>query len=367
MNSTIDTLKNALDVHNNHLRLFAINKNRVLTGPKIVLLYITDVCNLKCLHCWYHSPLDKKKKLCGELKFEKIRQVFDDCRTLGVREIHISGRGEPTLHSRFHEIVQYAARNKFKMHLFTNATFPHDWIKCITLFDVLNIDLSAVTEEQYSVLQSAGSTGHFKIVLGNLRLLAGLKKHGKKTPHLKLVYVLNARNYTEIPQVFELAERMKIDEVFIKNIDTRRFHASLQLTPSIVSKAECIIKKMAHKKFFIKRKSNLKHNFLARGVYLDELFMKPTRPKACYMTWYYTFISTSGQITPCCQMQDSHIMGNIYRDPFKEVWRSKQFQRLRLWGSRSLFDNTIDVCRYCCHYQDNNAIQQQLQQLGLAS
>jgi radical SAM protein with 4Fe4S-binding SPASM domain len=225
-------------------------------------------------------------------------------------------------------------------------------IKCMAQFDTLNIDLSAVTQEQYTLLQSGGATGHFKTVLGNLRLLADLKKNNKRAPYVKLVYVLHAHNYREIPDVFD---------------DARRFHASLRLTSGIISKAETLIKKIARKESFRRIKSNLKQNFSARGTYLDELFMKPTRPKACYMTWYYAFISSSGNITPCCQMQQAHIMGNIHRDSFKEVWRSDRFQRFRLWGSRSLFGGTIDVCRRCCHYQDNNIIQQQLQQSGLPS
>jgi len=367
MNFSIQTLRNVIAVHNDHLRLFAINKKKVLAGPRIVQLHITETCNLKCLHCWYHSPLDKNRKLSGELSFAMIRRVLDDCFDLGVEEISISGRGEPTLHSRFLDIVQHARRNKFKMQLFTNATFPHKLIKCMAQLDVLNIDLSAVTQEQYSFLQSGGATDHFKTVLGNLRLLADLKQNKKKAPYVKLIYVLHAHNYREIPIVLDLADRMRIDEIFIKNIDTRRFHTSLRLTPGIIAKTEAIIKKIARTESFRRVKSNLKQNFSARGTYLDELFMKPTQPKACYMTWYYAFISSLGNITPCCQIQQSHIMGNVHRDSFKDVWRSERFQRFRLWGSRSLFDDKIDVCRYCCHYQDNNTIQQQLQKLGLPS
>jgi len=354
-------IKIVMTTRDDHLRLFSINKSKVLAGPRTVLLHLTDACNLRCLHCWYHSSLDTQApRASKELGFDAIRKTLDDCHELRVEEIRLSGKGEPTLHSRFPEIVSYASQKKFKLHLFTNATFPPDWIKLIRHFEVLNIDLSAATEKQYLTLQSRGPGDHFKTVCRNLRLLAYLKKQKKKMPRLKLIYVLNALNYREIPKIFEIAGKMAIEELFVKNIDTRRYNTSLRLTPEIASKTESIIKKISGKKAFLGIDNNLKHNFKARGTYLDELFMRPTQPAACYMTWYYVFVTSLGHITPCCQMQHTCIMGNIYRDSLKDVWRSRKFQRLRLRGSRSLFDHAIHECRSCCHYRENDAIARQL-------
>ena len=60
-------------------RLKGVVQGAPLIGPRSVNVHLTNVCNLKCRFCWYHSPLVTFNQKPRELKLEVFKRLVDDC------------------------------------------------------------------------------------------------------------------------------------------------------------------------------------------------------------------------------------------------------------------------------------------------
>lgn len=81
---------------------------------------LTYSCNLKCVHCYNPKHISNI-----QADFDKLKQLIDDARELGVFKIAFSG-GESTLHKSFIEIVEYARKKRMSVEIFTNGQTLYD-------------------------------------------------------------------------------------------------------------------------------------------------------------------------------------------------------------------------------------------------
>ena len=68
------------------------------TGPRQLSIMLTKKCNLKCSYC-YASKGD------SELDWELLQQILEVAQNMNVLDITLGG-GEPTLYSRFEDLVK---------------------------------------------------------------------------------------------------------------------------------------------------------------------------------------------------------------------------------------------------------------------
>lgn len=84
----------------------------------IVVWNITRTCNLRCLHCYSSSNADRYP---GELDWEQMTSVVDDLAAYKIPSLLLSG-GEPLIHPRFFDLVDYATEKGLKLTISTNGT-----------------------------------------------------------------------------------------------------------------------------------------------------------------------------------------------------------------------------------------------------
>lgn len=68
---------------------------------KHLYLYLTDSCNLKCLHCFQNALV-----VGSYLKFEDCKDFLDQSLELGLSSVTLSG-GEPLLSPDFDLFLEY--------------------------------------------------------------------------------------------------------------------------------------------------------------------------------------------------------------------------------------------------------------------
>ena len=100
-------------------------------------------CNLKCTMCEEHSPysdfIPNLYKTTGikrrRMPFAWIERIFEEAKTLGVKEIIPSTMGEPLLYKDFDRLFELSRQTGIKINLTTNGTFPkkpvEEWAKLI--------------------------------------------------------------------------------------------------------------------------------------------------------------------------------------------------------------------------------------------
>ena len=84
----------------------------------IVVWNITRTCNLRCVHCYSDSMA---MKYPGELDWLQMRNVVADLASYQVPSLLLSG-GEPMIHPRFFDLVNFASAYGLKLTISTNGT-----------------------------------------------------------------------------------------------------------------------------------------------------------------------------------------------------------------------------------------------------
>lgn len=100
-------------------RKFTTKKIRRITDEKQSLhLYLTNLCNLHCPHCYMFSGKAEKE----ELTTEEIIKLLYDYRTIANgTQLTLSG-GEPSMRSDFEKIVKESAKMGFNIKVLTNGS-----------------------------------------------------------------------------------------------------------------------------------------------------------------------------------------------------------------------------------------------------
>jgi radical SAM protein with 4Fe4S-binding SPASM domain len=171
--------------------------------PPIVVWNCTQRCNLKCLHCYARS---QDKVYQGELTTEESNTFLRDLADFKVPVILFSG-GEPTLRKDIIELASRAKELGIRVVLSTNGTLITDKLaeEIIKMgFGEVGISLDGIgaVNDHFR-----GQEGAFEAALQGFRRLVALKQR------VSLRLTITRHNYREIPAIFDLVERERIDRI----------------------------------------------------------------------------------------------------------------------------------------------------------
>lgn len=117
-NPFLETLKNE--------ELFDFNYIKRIYVPKEVELYfktvwleITQVCNMRCVHCYEGCDHIATK---NPLSLNEWKKIIDDLCHFDIKSVVVIG-GEPCLHPNILEILEYLSTKNMVITLFTNAYY----------------------------------------------------------------------------------------------------------------------------------------------------------------------------------------------------------------------------------------------------
>ena len=171
--------------------------------PPIVVWNCTQRCNLKCLHCYARS---QDRIYQGELTTEEGKAFLRDLADFKVPVILLSG-GEPTLRKDIIELASRAKELGIRVVLSTNGTLITDKLaeEIIKVgFGEVGISLDGIgaVNDHFR-----GQEGAFEAALQGFRRLVALKQR------VSLRLTITRHNYREIPAIFDLVERERIDRI----------------------------------------------------------------------------------------------------------------------------------------------------------
>jgi Predicted Fe-S oxidoreductases len=97
---------------------------------------ITQNCNLLCRHCYEGSTRKEKKP---EISFDNFKVAVNSLKSIGVNRIQLVG-GEPLMHSKIDQLIEYVAQKFSFIEIFTNGTLLTD--RTLDLIKRYNISLA---------------------------------------------------------------------------------------------------------------------------------------------------------------------------------------------------------------------------------
>lgn len=133
-----------------------------LEGYKMLNIYITNACNLKCKHCFMLSG----KKLENELTLKDWMKVLTSFKENGGEFVTFSG-GEPLMFKNFPQIISHAHDLGLKSTVLSNGLlWSGKLIHDLALFiDEIQFSLDGVDEETNSMVRGSG---HFEKVVDTI-------------------------------------------------------------------------------------------------------------------------------------------------------------------------------------------------------
>lgn len=179
----------------------------------------TSICNLNCRFC-----IPKENRLSYRVKphyfpYELYTKMVDDivANNMTVKWMYFSGQGEPGLHPRIWDMVQYAKdRLDTNFLVNTNGNIKYDDLIVDSGLDKIKVAVDGADQETYVAYRRDGKLS--KAVDLTRRIHARKQELGVETPKIIWQYIIFEHNDTDedIIAIQELAKECGVDEMWIK-------------------------------------------------------------------------------------------------------------------------------------------------------
>ncbi len=264
-------------------KFYLAGKKKINLGyPPYLLIEPVSTCNLRCSFCFQTDKTFTRKPFMGVIDFEFFKKVVDQADELKVGAITIASGGEPTMHKKYSEMLEYVNKKKniYELKTNTNGTFLNEKI-CHSIFknNVTQVVVSSdhYIKEDYERLRLGSN---FEKVVKNVDMLFNIRKE------------FYPNSLTEI-------RISGVDNE--KNLDREKF-----------------------KNFWIKRCDHVTASYpLERwNTYENEVLPEVTDP--CENLWDRMYVWFDGKVNPCDADYKSYLSyGNAKEYSLKELWNNK--------------------------------------------
>ena len=147
-------------------------QNKLHDFPLYALIEPTSTCNLRCVMCFQTDKSFTKKPYMGVMDIDFFKQCVDALVQGGTKALTLASRGEPTLHPKLPDMIEYCKDKFLEFKINTNATRLNEKIiRCIleNNVDELVYSVDAHTEEMYNQIRPAiNGKNNFNLVLSNI-------------------------------------------------------------------------------------------------------------------------------------------------------------------------------------------------------
>ena len=279
--------------------------------PSQVMVDITEVCNLGCIHCTHPSfklsDVYQKSMLDPELNKKMVDEVFDFGQNF-TKYIRYTSNGEPLVHPKSYEMILYAVQNSgTKVTLTTNGTLLNEK-RMKRLLDtglhMIDISLDAFHNETYKKIRVGGD---LDITKKNVLKLFELKAKSKGLTKIIVSFVEQKENSNEMNLFKKFWEKNGADEVLIRKLHTNSG-------------------------------SNLDESFNSNSV--------PKKRRPCLYPWERIVLTAKGNLSFCpTDWFGKSVIADYRKIGIKEIWSGDFYKDLRNQHLTSNFKNQF--CKQC--------------------
>lgn len=286
--------------------------------PNFLQIEPTINCNLRCEMCdratW--------NRTCEDMPLLKYRRLISQFKYL--RSLKIQGMGEPLLHKKLVEMIDYAKKcNVISVRTVTNATVLDEKMARKLLnseIDVIGISLDSADEKVYECIRKGAK---FQETIRNIKYLVELNnsRPNKKEIHIGMTCDLNSIDGAI--RVLELVNKLGVKSFSITGIHTwgkkewedkkgdAKLSNDIKKTKEIIDKIEKKAKEY--------------------GVHFYP-FLVSNKGRICTWPWMGAYITADGFVTPCGihgTDPKKFNFGNVFERSFKDIWNSEKYKDFR--------------------------------------
>tara|TARA_B100001093_G_scaffold489679_1_gene528060 strand:- start:169 stop:1317 length:1149 start_codon:yes stop_codon:yes gene_type:complete len=270
-------------------KFYIAGKNKINLGyPPYLLVEPVSTCNLRCPFCFQTDKSFTKKPFMGVIDFDFFKKIIDQADELETGAVTIASRGEPTMHKKYVDMLEYMNQkeNIFEIKTNSNGTYLTEKI-CHAIFknNVTQVVISSdhYIKEDYERLRLGSN---FEKVVKNVDMLFNIRKE------------FYPDSFTEI-------RISGIDNE--RNLDREKF-----------------------KNFWIKRCDHVTASFPLERWNTYENEVLPNIKDPCENLWDRMYVWFDGKVNPCDADYKSYLSyGTAKEFSLKELWNNKIISKTR--------------------------------------
>ncbi len=309
----------------------------------IVIFYVTEECNLKCITCSYRD------RLPDELSLSEIDELAVTLRDFGLQHIVYSG-GEPFVRKDFPDICKIFSKSGVRQTVLTNGLLLEK------LYDQVSGSLSEIivsidgpNERVHDDIRGVHS--FHQIVRGISKVL-----HHNPRPRVSIRTVVQRRNFRSLPEMVTFARELKVDGISFLAVDTLS-QAFGRARRGQVTSAESILLNEEETGEFrqlidtmvMRCKPDFQNGFISERPekmfhlvqYFEALIGKATFPRnQCNAPDISAVITSTGDVKPCFFLPH---FGNIRSIQLMDLINAAPIQETR----RNVRDCVLERCKTC--------------------
>jgi MoaA/NifB/PqqE/SkfB family radical SAM enzyme len=189
----------------------------------ILVLYLTDGCNSRCVTC------DIWRNPRRNMKLELVERIAGDLKALAVRWVVLSG-GEAMQHPQWAEIARRLRGEGTRVSLLTNGLLLRKQIDdVLASVDEVIVSLDGGTAETYEAIRGVNG---FDLILDGIRLLreGGMRVTTRTT--------VQKANFREIPQIIAAGKSVDVNSISFLTVDVSNpfaFGSRFQSDPTLLA------------------------------------------------------------------------------------------------------------------------------------
>lgn len=291
------------------------SKSYLKSYPRRIVLEITNSCNLKCVMCGRSATnfTITHFDLKDFIKIEEALQYSE--------EVTLFGWGEPTIHPKFEEILEYLDQFPVRKYFVTNGTLLDRIKDAIFKYkvDIIAISLDGACATTNNKIRRGSD---FDKIINNISgIVAERNKRGVNYPYMNFVFTAMNSNYTEIPDLVKLTYQIGIEEakyVYLTVFSKDMIHEVLWDKQNLIKNVFDNAVNLAHE---LEVKIKLPH-LQGQDEAGDKLH------KDCFVGWRDFFFGSDGYVRSCQSTSRKLLHIDKYKS-FMEMWNSTEMQEFR--------------------------------------
>lgn len=305
--------------------------------PITITIDFTNHCNSNCDFCLNSR---QRKQHNTEIPIQKIKDIFELCKNIGIKGIKIAGGGEPFMHTKILEILELMTHYDIDYAFTTNGTLITPKItQALTKIQTLkyiSVSLESFNSDIYYKIRKYNITEQFT------KNLEYLNKH--KTFKTNIGLLIHNDAYKDIYNTCKKAKDLNFDSVFIKPLAFNDdFNTEYNIDFKILE--ECVQKsqKLNSRDFKVKVSSSRTNKYLNSNIDY----------KSCQAVYIGGVFGGDGKFHICCDRRNDNLcLFDFFKNEVKDF--------TKYWNSKEHHDlvNSINPSQDCprCTYNAYNKI-----------
>ena len=303
-----------------HPTILQALRQGVPASPIHLQLVPTNRCNQGCLGCAYRMkgyPSNEQFQEQDEIPWSKLQEIIEDCRSMGVRAIELTGGGEPTVHPHFLDLGYLICDSGIDLGIVTNGSLwtpEHTHLALKAKW--VRFSLDAGSADTYAAWRRVPRNVYGQ-VRSSLQRLTAAKENDN--PLIGVGFVVNRNNWKEALVAAQRAKADGADNFRISALFTRGgskyFTSFRHRAAELCRKAE----QLNTERF---------HVFNLFDNRLDDLDDGKSAIPFCGYSRLVTYLGADQVVYSCCinAYNQTGQLGSIQDTSFQALWFSDAFQ-----------------------------------------